>query len=181
MDQKTEDQLDKFVRSRVEELRDFNEKMSPKLRVKRLRSDAVLPRRATSGSAGYDLFLPTEYNLGTDGSRRDIYLAALTPSLVRIGLAMEIPRHSYGRIAPRSGLALQGVQILGGVIDSDFRDEVGIILCLIQPEGHSLKIDPAKAIAQLILEQADFSTPIEEVSGELSRTHRTGGFGSTDR
>ena len=45
------------------------------------------------------------------------------------GLAVEIPPGCYGRIAPKSGLAKNyGIDVLGGVVDRDFRGRVTVIL-----------------------------------------------------
>ena len=48
--------------------------------------------------------------------------------LAPLGLSLEVPPGCYGRIAPRSSMALRGVDVAGGVVDADFRGEVKIIL-----------------------------------------------------
>jgi dUTP pyrophosphatase len=62
-----------------------------KLRVRRLRPDAVLPRRATPGSVGYDLFLPSTVH--------DVTLHGQRPEQFHLGIAVTIPEGCYGRIA----------------------------------------------------------------------------------
>lgn len=141
------------------------------LRVKRFRPDAVLPWRATSGSIGYDLFMPAD--------SPPLILQALVPVKVKLGLAWEMPAGVYGRIAPRSGSGSGGVHILAGVVDGDYREEVCVCLCLLGLPGQTFEIPASKAIAQLILEVAA-SWPVFEVE-ELSVTERAGGFGSTDK
>ena len=59
--------------------------------------------------------------------------AAVVPAhgkcLVKIGLAMGLPSGYYGRVAPRSGLALKPfIDVGAGIIDADYRGEVGVIL-----------------------------------------------------
>jgi len=90
---------------------------------------------------------------------------------------VELPEGVYGRIAPRSGLALKfGMDVGAGVIDRDYRGEIGVILF-----NHSARakvIDKGDRIAQLILEKVDYCDPMEVDA--LSLTKRAeGGFGST--
>ena len=49
--------------------------------------------------------------------------------LIKTGTALELPRGSYGRVAPRSSLAIRGIETGAGVIDRDFRGEVKVLLC----------------------------------------------------
>ena len=81
------------------------------LRVKKLSESAVLPIRGSSGAAGYDL-TSTESHVILPGHR----------AVVGTGLAIEVPEGTYGRVAPRSGLAVKsGIQVGAGVVDSDYR------------------------------------------------------------
>ena len=136
------------------------------LRFKKLHSDAVLPTRGSPAAAGLDLY--------------SIEAVRLTPnqrSLVRTGLAVAIPEHYYGRIAPRSGLATRnGIDVLAGVIDADYRGE---IQCLLYNTGDETVELPAQAkICQLIIEK--ITTPTAQWADNLPNTERgTGGFGST--
>ena len=89
-----------------------------KLLVHRLHPSARLPRRGTGGSAGLDMV-----------SVEAVTIAPGARARVPTGLAMAIPDGCYGRIAPRSGLALRfGLHVLGGVIDPDFRGEVKVVM-----------------------------------------------------
>lgn len=88
------------------------------LEVKRLSENAVLPTRAHRGDAGYDL-----------ASAEDRTIPASSFSLVATDLAIRVPSNTYGRIAPRSGLALKyGITTGAGVIDASYRGSVGVIL-----------------------------------------------------
>src|ERR1700752_841271 len=89
-----------------------------KLEFKRLDPNAVLPTRGSVASAGLDLF-----------SIEDITIEPKQRVLARTGLAVAIPVGCYGRIAPRSGLAMKtGLDVLSGVIDADYRGEIGCLL-----------------------------------------------------
>ncbi len=140
------------------------------LRVKRLTLTAQLPVRGSAGAIGYDLFA-------------DIGAAFPIPRMERraipTGIALAIPPGHYGRIAPRSGMALRdGIAVLGGVIDPDFTGEVKVILANLGDE--CVAIAPGQRIAQLILERASVVDVLE--ADELDGTGRgAGGFGSTGR
>jgi dUTP pyrophosphatase len=136
------------------------------LRVRRTNSAAVLPRRSTEHSAGYDLF-------GLD----DVYLEPQTVKLVKTGIEIEIPSGYYGKIESRSGNSLKGIGVTAGVIDSDYRGEVGVLLTNITDRALSIPKD--RAIAQMIILRYE-SLHVVEVDklSEPSQVHL--GFGSTD-
>merc|ERR1712172_269959 len=84
---------------------------------------------------------------------------------------------TYARIAPRSGLAAKRMLHVGaGVVDADYRGEVGVVLFNHGPTA--FEIAPGDRIAQLILEKASMLDPVQTAS--LEDTSRgVGGFGST--
>eukprot|EP01120_Amphizonella_sp_Union-15-10_P000134 TRINITY_DN10163_c0_g1_i2.p1 TRINITY_DN10163_c0_g1~~TRINITY_DN10163_c0_g1_i2.p1 ORF type:complete len:133 (-),score=34.83 TRINITY_DN10163_c0_g1_i2:3-401(-) len=94
-------------------------------------------------------------------------------------IALEIPEGHYGRIASRSSLALKHLNVGGGVIDSDYRGNLGVIL--FNHGDKPFTISRGDRIAQLILEK--ISTPEVFVVGDeesLEETQRgENGFGST--
>src|SRR5882762_2488810 len=111
------------------------------LSFKKLDPNAVLPERASRAAAGLDLYSIEAVSLNC-GERR----------LIRTGLAVAIPEGFYGRLAPRSGLAVKkGIDVLAGVIDSDYRGEIG---CLLYNAGAETIDLPAQTkICQLIIEK----------------------------
>jgi dUTP pyrophosphatase len=79
--------------------------------VKKLVSEAVLPAKATPGSAGYDLC-----------SIEDVIIPPNSKGKVKTGLSFMIPTNTYARIAPRSGLAWKNsINVGAGVVDEDYR------------------------------------------------------------
>ena len=99
----------------------------------KLRDDAVLPSRAHSGDAGFDLSACEEITIGV-GER----------ATVGTGLAIEIPDGHAGLVAPRSGLALRhGLSMVNapGVIDAGYRGEVRMILLNTDRE-HAFTVEP---------------------------------------
>jgi dUTP pyrophosphatase len=139
------------------------------MKIKLLATNAKVPIRANDNAAGYDLF--------------SLYNYTLYPHqrlLVQTGIAMEIPEGYYGRIAPRSGLAMKkGIDIMAGVIDSDYRGELGVLLLNTDPEK-VFYIESGDKIAQIVFEK--YYTFNMEISDEISKTARgDGGFGSTGK
>ena len=96
---------------------------------------------------------------------------------MRTGLAVAIPVGFYGRVAPRSGLAVKnGLDVLAGVIDSDYRGE--LCCALLNTGDEPLTLPAGSRLCQLIIEQ--IITPTPAWAEELDETARgAGGFGST--
>ena len=138
--------------------------------VKKLRENAVIPQKATSGSAGYDIYAAID---------EKIILEPGKTVLIPTGLAMEIPEGYAGFIFTRSGLSIKhGVHVTNGVgvIDSDYRGEVHVGLHNLSEKPY--EIAPGERVAQLIL-MSYLSVDMVECD-ELSDTARgAGGFGST--
>ena len=136
------------------------------LRFKQLDSRAVLPQRGSKLAAGLDVCSIEHLEIGP-GQR----------AMARTGLAVAIPPGFYGRIAPRSGLAAKnGLDVLAGVIDSDYRGEVCCLLYNTSDEV--IKLAAGSKICQLIVEQ--IITPDAAWASDLDETARgASGFGST--
>ena len=97
--------------------------------------------------------------------------------MVKTGIAIAIPPGYYGRVAPRSGLAVKkGIDVLAGVIDSGYRGEVGVVLQNLSDED--FLFSEGERVAQLILEQCNTISWVDV--DELEDSVRSdGGFGST--
>lgn len=140
------------------------------LNVTKLVPNAILPARATAGAVGYDLFSTDSYVV-LPGRR----------VVVSTGVAVSLPPGCYGRIAPRSGLAVKhGLDTLAGVVDPDYTGEVKVVLQNLDPQPFVIR--PGYRIAQLILEQC-VTPEVVEVPGECTALNDTSrgsaGFGST--
>lgn len=136
------------------------------LNFKRLDPRATLPARGSVAAAGLDIF-----------SIEDLTIQPKQRALARTGLAVAIPEGYYGRVAPRSGLATKkGLDTLAGVIDADYRGEIG---CLLYNSGDAPVHLPAQSkICQLLIEK--IITPTAVWADDLDDTDRGGGgFGST--
>ena len=134
--------------------------------VQKISSKSILPTRGSAGAAGYDL-----------SSADDCMIYAGGHINVPTGLKIKVPSGTYGRIAPRSGIAFRhGIDVLAGVIDEDYRGEVQVIL--INHGANDFHINCGDRIAQLVLEKIE--TPEVKHVVSLDETERgEGGFGST--
>lgn len=127
-----------------------------------------IPVYSTKGAAGMDFFSDKDYLINPGGI-----------TLVKTNISMEIPSGYELQIRSRSGLALKnGVFVLNspGTIDSDYRGEIGIILCNIGSEAFEIK--QGDRIAQGVLAKHEIAEI--KVVQEIKDTDRSsGGFGST--
>jgi dUTP pyrophosphatase len=136
------------------------------LRFKQLDDRATLPSRGSDFAAGLDIC-----------SIEDLVIGPRERAIARTGLAMAIPHGFYGRVAPRSGLAAkQGLDVLAGVIDSDYRGELCCVLY--NTSDIAIALSAGSKICQLIIEK--IITPKATWANDLDETARgAGGFGST--
>jgi len=138
------------------------------LDVQFLRPDAKAPSRGSEFAAGYDLY-----------SVEDAKIAPLDRQMIETGIAIGLPAGTYGRIAPRSGLAAKfGIDVLSGVIDLDYTGEIKVILFNSGKEVFEVK--KGDKIAQLILE-CILTPQVRQVEVLPPTVRGAGGFGSTGR
>jgi len=132
-----------------------------------LNSDSRYPTKSHVTDAGYDLF-----------STEDVSLQPLQRKVVKTGIKLSIPSGFYGRVAPRSGLAVKnGVDVLAGVIDSGYNGEIGVVL-INTDKFESVSLPKSSRIAQLIFEKCE-DVNFETVSSLDVSERDAGGFGST--
>lgn len=141
------------------------------IKVKRLTKTAVIPTRATEGSAGYDLYADIVEQIVVMPRQR---------VMINTGISIELEtRQAAALIYARSGLAVKHGIVPSncvGVIDSDYRGE--IIVGLVNQSEQAYTIYPKDRIAQMVLTPI-LTPPLVEVT-ELEPTERGNGrFGST--
>lgn len=137
------------------------------IKIKKLYPEAKLPIHATEESAGFDIY-----------SLIDLTINPGEIEKVSTGIALELPKGFYLRIEDRSGLAFKGIHRVGGIIDSDYRGEIFIILHNTKKEPY--KIEKHDRIAQGIITPSYIAEFINVEN--LSETVRgEGGFHSTGK
>lgn len=138
-------------------------------KVSLIHPDATQPSRKSPFAAGLDLY-----------SCESKVIVPKSRALVRTGIKIQIPSDCYARVAPRSGLSVSEIDVGAGVVDSDYRGELKVLL--INNSTNEYHVDKGDRIAQLIFEKihTDSFTVVDE--NELDSTDRNeGGFGSTGK
>ena len=139
----------------------------PNLIVSKLSDIAIIPKRGSLYAAGLDLYTPTA-GIVEPGQRL----------LVKLDIAIELPQGTFGHILPRSGLALKnGIHIGAGIIDEDYRGNVGVLLFNLGEEPYVFNV--GDRIAQLVVKPYTRVNVFENVLSESERG--SGGFGSSGR
>lgn len=146
--------------------------MTPRVQIKKLRADAVVPKYMTAAAAGLDVSAAID---------APVTLAPGARAAIGTGLAIKLPDGFEAQVRPRSGLAREhGVTLVNspGTIDSDYTGEITVLL--INLGDKPVEIASGQRIAQLVIApvvQAELA-----VVDELPNTARgAGGFGSTGR
>lgn len=140
------------------------------MKIKLNRATAKIPSRSTDHAIGYDLHACID---------QAVTIPPFSRELIPAGFSIELPPGFVAMICPRSGLALKhGITCLNtpGIIDPDYRGEVGVLLYNTGAEHFTVK--PNDRIAQMVITQA-YVAPLL-TTDELSDTNRgEGGWGST--
>lgn len=165
-----------------------------KVLFKKLHPGAIIPKKATPGSAAYDLYVPEDF------------IVKKGRQVIPLGFAMEMEPGHEALVDPRSGFSTKGMEgyrveyimtnhgydlekipsvceypqrfdcdVIEGKIDADYRDGVGVII--INRSPYDFVVKAGTRIAQLTVHKVE-TVEWEEVD-ELSPSERDGGFGST--
>ena len=131
-----------------------------------INDDAIIPPRASKGSAGLNLYSNTDVDIDINSIKK-----------VNTGIRVSLPENTYGFIRDKSYLATKGILTLGGVIDNDYTGEIIVIMTsLIKP----IKIKKGQKIAQLIV--SNISYPEIKKVKYLKKTERNDKeFGKMDK
>ena len=131
-----------------------------------------LPKYATEGSAGMDLYANLE---------EKVVLKPLERKLIPTGLRIALPNGYEAQIRPRSGLALKhGISLANAVatIDADYRGLIGVIL--INLSNESFEVNDGDRIAQMVIAKHEIAE-WEEVDSLEDTERGEGGFGHTGK
>lgn len=129
-----------------------------KIKVKKLKANAILPQMMREGDAAFDL-----------AACEDVLLKSGETKIIPTGLALEIPVGFVGNIRDRSGMsAKHALHTLAGIIDSNYRGEIGIVMTNLSQVDYQIKA--GDRVAQMLIQKIEIAD-FEEV-GELSDTNR---------
>jgi dUTP pyrophosphatase len=138
-----------------------------RITVERISPEAKAPQLAHAGDAGFDLYAADYYSITAYGQ-----------ALVTAGIKMAIPSGYVGLVWDKSGLANEGITTMGGVIDSNYRGEIKVIVKNLSED--IFNIVPGQKIAQILIQEV--KTPVIEdglVADDTSR--QANGFGSSGK
>jgi len=136
------------------------------LQVAKLTDKAIIPTKGSAAAAGYDLYSAYDYTIPARGK-----------VLAKTDVQVRVPRGTYGRVAPRSGLAWKHhIDIGAGVVDEDYRGNLGVVM--FNHAEAEFTVKAGDRIAQLVCER--IAQPEIQELASLDATERgEGGFGST--
>lgn len=133
----------------------------------KMNKSANIPMRGSDGAAGYDLFAAEQIDIPSG-----------TRALVKTGISTEFLDSIQANIRPRSGLSVRGIDVGAGLIDSDYRGEIKVLL--INNSHELFRVNFYDRIAQIVF--SPVLTCAVEWQGTVSETERgAGGFGSTGK
>lgn len=147
-----------------------------KVKIRRLHPDAVIPTKATPGSACYDVYAPQDF--------------AVKPgrNIMPLGFAIQLPCGYGAEIRPRSGYSAKGfagtladteyrfdADVIHGMVDSDFTLGIGVIIN--SRESRAFVIRKGQRVAQMLIVKAETADFTE--TDMFAETDRHGGFGHT--
>lgn len=136
-----------------------------RLIIERVNPQAKLPQKAHQGDAGYDLYANDFYSIPPYGQ-----------ALVSSGIRMIIPDGYVGLVWDKSGLAFQGIKSMGGVIDSNYRGEIKMVVKNLSEDDFN--IVPGQKVAQILIQPVlDLEISEENIIDETER--QANGFGSS--
>lgn len=138
-----------------------------KVGVLRTQKDAKIPVQATLGSAGFDLYTCEE-----------VVLNPRSATVVDIGLRLRLPDSLWGKLYSRSSLSLKFLDVASGVIDSDYRGAIKVVM--FNHSSEPMNLDMGQRFAQIVFHKRP-KIEIEEVDDipETETARGSGGFGST--
>jgi dUTP pyrophosphatase len=138
-----------------------------KIKIKKLKADAIIPAYAHPGDAGLDLHSVEDYEL-KPGEKKVFYL----------GFSLEFPPDYVALVKDRGSMAAAGIHSIAGVVDASFRGEYMSIL--INLSNQSYQIKKGDRIAQLLIVPLA-RAEIEEVEELESTSRGDGHLGSTGK
>ena len=101
------------------------------------KNSSLIPTQATTGSCGFDLICP-----------QDVLISPHSTTEINLNISFKMPKGCYGHISDRSSLAIKNITVLGGIIDSDYRKNLILLLRNLDSKSHTLT--KGSKIAQII-------------------------------
>ena len=148
------------------------ERVAPRVQIKKLRADAIVPRYMTAHAAGLDLSAALDEPVEIRPGQR---------AAIATGLAIKLPEGYEAQVRPRSGLAREhGITLVNtpGTIDADYTGP--LIILVINHGDRPVRIEHGQRIAQMVIAPV-VQAELAEVDDLPVTARGAGGFGSTGR
>lgn len=159
--------LREAVELEIGEIINEQQKEYEMIKIKKMNPNVITPDVVTDGSAGIDLRANIKSSLIIDDN----------PSMINTGLQIAIPPGYVGLIRPRSGLAVKkGIDVLAGVVDSDYRGQIKVVL--VTCNGKAQTLDNGEKCAQLVIVPCITKFEMVDNLDDTERSDR--GFGQVD-
>ncbi|MFA6994947.1 MAG: dUTP diphosphatase [Patescibacteria group bacterium] len=163
----TKDSNRETIKTEIKDDKPVKKSLATKLIVEKISPQAKLPQKAHLNDAAYDLYANDYYSL-----------PPYNQALVATGLKMIIPEGCAGLIWDKSGLASEGITIMGGVIDANYRGEIKVVVKNLSEE--IFNIVPGQKIAQILIQEV-LNLEISEEKLDNSTERQDNGFGSSGK
>ena len=137
------------------------------VKIKKLHPDAQIPQYGSDNAAGFDLYACGNYDLQPGEY-----------AMIATGIALEFPEGKVLFIWDRSGLGSKGIHRFAGVVDSDYRGEIKVVLC--NHTKNTFTINKGDRIAQAVI-QDYYRAEFQEVEQLTESQRGEKGFGSTGK
>jgi dUTP pyrophosphatase len=137
-----------------------------KIKIKKLNTEAKLPSYAHKGDAGLDLF----------SNEESFILKPKHRKLIGTGISIELPPGFVSLIWDKSGIAMNGIKTMGGVIEHTYRGEYKVILVNLSSKNYEIK--KGQKIAQFLIQKIE-TAEIEEVNSLSNSVRGKNAFGSS--
>jgi dUTP pyrophosphatase len=141
------------------------------MKVLKLHENAIIPKYATNGSCGLDLFADLH-------SSKFISLEPYTVYHIGTGISLEFDSKDYGLICDKSSLGAKGIKVMGGVIDNDYRGEIIVMLKNLNQVPYNI-FDGDKIAQMIVMNYRHVKIQLVDELTETSRGSK--GFGSTGK
>ena len=155
-----------------------------RLFIKQLTSSAIVPTKERDSDEGYDVYADENITIPMGRTKKVStgiagYATSIRKFITKEGEETEVHGNDiWLQVESRSGMSIKGIFTVGGIIDTSYRGEIGIVLA--NMSGEDYVVTKGDKIAQIVLRE-HISVPIQVVT-ELNSTDRgSKGFGSSGK
>lgn len=132
-----------------------------------LRDGIIIPKRATPGSIGYDVFCPCETTIPPHSTVK-----------IRLGFCIQVPSGYFIEMHARSSLSMKNTTIGAGIIDPDYTGEISLLFANLN--DHPISFKAGECIGQFMIRKSTLIDEFKVVDKFPNTIRGNNGFGSTN-